>query len=137
MTLGLEGRTIAYDASNRPWQVTYRGATTSFKYGPDGARLKKITAQGTTLYLGDTEITPPGSGPAGVSQAIVHPHPDVRLVDGWASYLHRDHLASVTVMTDHLGVVVSWRSYRPYGDGEGLDWTAASTTPESKGFPGA
>ena len=43
MTMGLEGRTIAYDASNRPASVGYRGASSSYLYGPTGSRVKKVT----------------------------------------------------------------------------------------------
>ena len=54
-----------FDADNRPYQINVpvEGAyqAISFKYGPDGARLKKITPSGTTLYLGtDRELSPQG-----------------------------------------------------------------------------
>ena len=90
-------------------------ATTDYLYGPDGARVKKLATAGTTIYLGDTELTPEG-------RTIVHPHPDVRLVDGVRSFLHRDHLASVSVITDDLGAVVTTRDFTPHGDMEGHEW---------------
>src|SRR5262249_33163458 len=43
------GATLAYDGENRLVQ----DGTTSFVYGPDGARLKKISGSTTTLYIGD------------------------------------------------------------------------------------
>ncbi len=49
------GRTIAYDAADRPVTVTANGQTTTYVYGPDDKRLKKITGGVTTLYLGDDE----------------------------------------------------------------------------------
>jgi hypothetical protein len=36
MTVGLEGRSIAYDGANRPVQVAWRGQTTDYLYGPNG-----------------------------------------------------------------------------------------------------
>jgi hypothetical protein len=71
--------------------------------------VKKLANAGTTIYLGDTELTPEG-------RTIVHPHADVRLVDGIASFLHRDHLASVTVVTDDAGATITTRDYTPHGD---------------------
>jgi uncharacterized protein RhaS with RHS repeats len=127
MTTGLEGRSIAYDASNRPTQVSWRGATTDYLYGPDGERVKKLTAAGTTLYLGDTELTPAG-------RTIMHPHPDVRLVDGVESFLHRDHLASVTVITDDTGATITTRDYTPHGDMEGHEWVDPLSQPEGKAY---
>ena len=128
MTTGLSGRTIAYDAANRPTDVTYQGVSTSYAYGPDGERVKKIAGGQTTTYLGDTEITPQGA-------MVAHPHADVRLVDGVASYLHRDHLASVTMITSHLATVISSKDYTPHGSPEN-EWTQPGQQPESKGYIG-
>ncbi|MEM7669326.1 MAG: toxin TcdB middle/N-terminal domain-containing protein, partial [Pseudomonadota bacterium] len=115
MIVGLEGRVITYDAANRPESVTWRGQSSDYVYGPDGARIAKIADGQKTIYLGDIEITPQG-------RTIVHPHADVRLVDGLASYLHRDHLASVTVITDDQGATVTTRDFTPHGDMEGHEW---------------
>ena len=103
--------------------------TTTFAYGPDGTRIKKTSAGQTTFYLGDTEITPQGA-------TIVHPHANVRLVDGVASYKHRDHLASVTIVTDAIGAVTTTRDFTPHGDAEGNEWVDPLSTPESKSWIG-
>ena len=129
MTTGLGGRTIAYDAANRPVSITDGGVTTTFAYGPDGARIKKTSNGQSTHYLGDTEITPQGA-------TIVHPHPDVRLVDGVPSYKHRDHLASVTLVTNATGAVTTTRDFTPHGDADGNEWVDPLSTPESKSWIG-
>ena len=128
MTTGLGNRTIAYDAANRPTDVTYNSANVQYLYGPDGERVKKIHGSQVTTYLGDIEITAQGA-------MVVHPHADVRLVDGVASYLHRDHLASVTVVTSHLATVISSKDYTPHGSPEN-EWTQTGQQPESKAFIG-
>jgi len=78
------GRTYTWDAENRPVSVAAsneRGepVTSTYVYGPDGARLKKIVRSPTgtqeTLYLGaDVE-----RDPAGIWHK--YPHPEFRLSD--------------------------------------------------------
>ena len=43
-------RTLTWDASNRLSTVTQNGAAVTLSYGPDGSRMKKSWAFGTTLY---------------------------------------------------------------------------------------
>jgi YD repeat-containing protein len=48
---------MTYDGENRPVSVSFAGKTTTYVYGADGARLKKVESDplaGTsvTLYLG-------------------------------------------------------------------------------------
>jgi len=74
----------------------------NYKYGPDGARLKKIVGFGAnariTLYLGSNlQIDPSGT-------YTIHIHPDVKRVANDNHYLHRDHLASAKIVSDKNGV---------------------------------
>ena len=46
------GQSFAYDAENRLTQVVSGTLTTTFTYDGDGALVKKVTAEGTTLYVG-------------------------------------------------------------------------------------
>ncbi|KZM43808.1 hypothetical protein OA90_27125 [Labrenzia sp. OB1] len=128
MTSGA-GRTITYDGENRPVFITKGGVTTAFIYGPDGRRLKKTTAGNTTLYLGpDEEITPD-------SVHIKHPLPDVRIADSEKSWLHRDHLNSVKLVSGATGTVIAENLFRPYG--ERTDVQALAGQPRvSKGWIG-
>ncbi|MEX0969849.1 MAG: hypothetical protein WD046_05315, partial [Paracoccaceae bacterium] len=57
----------------------------------------------TSFYAGMAEIRNFGT-PS--EQVILQPHADFRLVDGVASFLHRDHLASVRAITDASGALV-------------------------------
>ena len=60
----------------------------------------------------------------------------MRLVDGVKSFLHRDHLASVTVITDDLGATITTRDFAPFGDMEGHEWVDPLSQPESKAYIG-
>lgn len=128
MTSGA-GRTIDYDGENRPTSITYNGQTTTFIYGPDGARLKKVTGGNKTLYLGaDEEITSDGTH-------IKHPLADVRKSGTDISWMHQDHLSSVKLMSDATGAVIAENFYRPYG--ERSDEQSPLNVPrESKGWIG-
>lgn len=106
---GAADRTIAYDNDNRPTTVTLGSATVTYLYGPDGERLKKQTASGTTLYLGaDTEIDPVGGHTNYLGT-------DVKQVGGVINVLHRDHLTSVRRVTDATGALTRASVYQPYG----------------------
>ena len=48
MTTGLDGKVMTYDGENRPVSVSYAGKTTTYVYGADGARLKKIETDPVT-----------------------------------------------------------------------------------------
>ena len=108
-TAGAIDRSISWDGDSRPVAVTTPSGTASFVHGPDGARLKKTTASGTTLYLGDdVERDIAGAW-------SIYPLPDIRLVNGGLSVLHSDHLASVRRETDAGGTVTRSSTYRPFG----------------------
>ncbi len=109
LVAGVADRTIGYDNDNRPSTVTLGGATVTYLYGPDGERVKKQTASGTTLYIGaDTEIDQAGGHTNYFS-------PDVKWVNGAINWLHRDHLTSVRRITDASGALTRASVYQPYG----------------------
>jgi RHS repeat-associated protein len=103
-----------WDGENRLLSVTISGAATSFAYAPDGTRLKKTGATGTTTYLGaDIEISPTGI-------FTKYPVADAIRVGTGASpvttWLHRDHLNSIRMRTNAAGVQSEVGFYRPYGE---------------------
>lgn len=116
MLEGLDGKEMTYDAENRPVSVVTGDSSfpeiTAFTYGPDGARLLKTTATGTTLFSGAVEVREYGTANEIVAYT---PHEDFRIVDGVKNYLHRDHLASVRFVTDENGDAERMTSYAPYG----------------------
>jgi hypothetical protein len=102
MLTGLGGRTMTYDGENRPLSVTVNNKRTCYVYGAGGTRLRKVenlaanadcnalppTAV-STVYFGGVEVR--NWQVPGQEQVLSYPHPSVKLTNGVASYLHRDH----------------------------------------------
>jgi RHS repeat-associated protein len=116
-----DSTSLTYDGENRLVQ----DGTTSFVYAPDGSRLKKISGNTTTLYIGDDwEVN------GGVNTFYLPG--DAVMTNGVISWLGRDQINSVRLTTDAGGNVVQRAHYRPYG--ERLETIATLMT--SKGFIG-
>jgi RHS repeat-associated protein len=76
---------------------------------------------------------------AGAEQVLTYPHPAVKLLNGTtpaaATWLHRDGLASVRVLTDAAGAKIEAALYKPFG--EPSEWVLpGNAAPESKGWIG-
>jgi RHS repeat-associated protein len=110
-------RTFTWDRANRLSTVTMTatGGTTTYIYGPDGARVKKIPPLGNpTLYPdATTEISVDASGNA---TFVRYPFPDLRIVGTVGQYLLRDHLSSVKKVLDASGNVKEFTRYAAYGE---------------------
>ncbi|MGV6805206.1 MAG: RHS repeat-associated core domain-containing protein, partial [Ruegeria sp.] len=136
MTQALDGKTIVYDGENRPTSVTLGGVVTRYEYGADGQRLYRIDDAGAanaavTLYLPNMEVRDLGA----TETRIAYPHPNLRVVNGIASYLLRNQLDSVVLVTDQNGAEDFERVYQPFGND--FNWTLdASAVPDDKGFIG-
>ncbi len=121
------GQALTYD--NNGNMLSGMGRTTTYVYGPDDKRLKKITGGVTTLYLGNDEEH--------LSDGTVIKHIDgtVRRVGSVSNWIQRDHLSSIRLMTDTTGTQIAENRYRPYG--ERTDVQLAVNTPrESRGWIG-
>ncbi len=119
-----DGKTLTYNAFNKPLSVSKNGITSDFFYGSDQMRYKQVKTglsggdqtfiyvdktyeeiryNGTVqkkLYLGDTIITEEeASGSTSFDIAFVH----------------RDRLNSVVTLTDQNGNVIDNKSYDPFG----------------------
>jgi RHS repeat-associated protein len=112
MTSG-DGRTIAWDYDNHPTSVTQGGATTSFAYDAAGARVKKVTAAGTTRYYGPlVELKPDGTW---VKYVAVGKLLVARNESTGKYYYHQDHLGSVRLITNAAQSVVNRYDYAAFG----------------------
>ncbi len=95
----------------------------SFEYGPDGSRIAKTATSGKRIYAdADLEIAPTG-------EMIKYPHADIKKSGTTTTWLHRDHLKSVRVVTDNTGASTETSVYAAYGERQG-------NTTETKGFIG-
>ena len=115
-------RTLVWDSANRLKTATIDGLTTSFAYGPDGARVKKSRpASGGNpavkiLYpSADIEVDA-GDGTIVAGDYTRYPHPDIKIVGTTRYSLHRDHLSSVRLVTNASGLQTEATAYAPYGE---------------------
>ncbi|MCV3243118.1 RHS repeat-associated core domain-containing protein [Mesorhizobium sp. ZC-5] len=133
-------RTFTWDAANRLSRVNIGSADTSFFYGPDGARVKKAHSLGAvTLYpSADIEIDATGGAAAiGPNDITRYPHPDIRVVGTQKFWLHRDHLASVRLVTNESGAATEKAIYAAYGERLKTDGLAeADAIARKKGYIG-
>ncbi|MDX8525883.1 RHS repeat-associated core domain-containing protein [Mesorhizobium sp. MSK_1335] len=107
-------RTLTWDEANRLKTVTLASNTVNLTYGPDGARVKKASTFATTLYPNASiEIDPATPGAEIYTR---YPHPDIKVVGGAKYFLHRDHLASVRMVTDASGAITEATNYATYGE---------------------
>jgi RHS repeat-associated protein len=121
-------------------------ATTTIAYDGDGVRVKKADPSGTTYYLGTVEVLITGTTQVTTSYyAFGGAMVAMRTAEtATLTYLHGDHLGSVSLTTDASGNVVSQQRYKPYGDvrwsgGAGLptDFTFTSQRAGPPGYVGS
>ncbi|MBA8882149.1 RHS repeat domain-containing protein, partial [Phyllobacterium myrsinacearum] len=113
-------RTLVWDQSNRLSTVTRNNAAVTLAYGPDGARTQKTWTLGKTLYP-DANVEIDRSTP-GTDIFTRYPYPDLKIVQNVTSgsvtkqFLHRNHLASVRLVTDINGAPIESTGYAAYGE---------------------
>ena len=131
------GRRLTWSSFNKPTRMSQGGATTSFSYGPERHRYRRIDQlEGQTtsrLYLGKRyEQISTGDRTthkyfiyAGDQLAAIHfDEVDHRgdQSDYQTRYLHTDALGSVDLITDGAGGVVDKLSFDPSGQRRTATW---------------
>jgi RHS repeat-associated protein len=121
------GRTMKYTSYDLPSEISKSGHKTEFSYGPSRARYKRVdtspTSQvTTTLYLGSVEKVyyPDGSiqwkrniaGVGLITQTVNSS--GVKLGEA-QRYLIKDHLGSLSLITDEIGAVEQSNYFDPWG----------------------
>jgi len=113
------GRTFTWNADNLPATVTHGGVTESYTYDADGERVAKTVGVVTTVYL-------QGLWEQIVGGASTRYYPFngqvVAMRDSATNavtYLHGDHLGSVSLATNSAGAVVSRQDFDPWGKARG------------------
>jgi RHS repeat-associated protein len=146
------GRTLAYNASNRPASVTQGSLTLTFADDVDHQRYKQTMMQGasvtTTRYLDAfgvhaelvTSATTQWNEYLMVGGSMI----GVRFLQGTSvtlRYFHQDHLGSIAVITDASGALAEPRDAydawgkRRFANGSD-DPTGSITSLTSRGFTG-
>ncbi len=145
-TIGGNTQTLEYDSlgnpvrNSQPDDVTTPGkneaSETTFLYGPDGSRIQRKDATGTTVYLPGMELRlDAGATTAKATRyyAFAGQSVAVRTPDNKLSFLASDHHGTGELAIDSATGVVSQRRMDPYGNTRG---TPQGTWPGEKGFVG-
>ncbi|MDF3146227.1 ricin-type beta-trefoil lectin domain protein, partial [Streptomyces sp. T21Q-yed] len=134
----LEVATCAGTAAQK-WAPADR---TTYVYDAGGNRILQKSAAGTTLYLGETEVSTDANGDlVKAVRSYQHPGaPTVVRVSNYGSASHKisvllsDRLGSATAAIEQTtGQPISRRSFAPYGEVRGLRPTS---WPSSRGYLG-
>ncbi|OGL47349.1 MAG: hypothetical protein A2W05_00960, partial [Candidatus Schekmanbacteria bacterium RBG_16_38_10] len=107
------GRSLTYDYDNRPTSIIYNSMAVISVYDAGGNRVKKITPNSTTIYIGQLyECT------GGVCTKYVFAGSQrIANISGTETYYyHTDHLGSSNIITDKNGNKVEDIFYYPYGE---------------------
>ncbi|WP_405821331.1 polymorphic toxin-type HINT domain-containing protein [Streptomyces sp. NBC_01390] len=118
---------LIWTRENKPATITDDGTTTTYVYDATGNRLLENSPSGSTLYLGETEVTTNATGAiTRTSRAYAHPGAPtvVRTTSNGATTGHKrnvmlaDHLgtANTTVDATTAGQPVTRRAFKPYGE---------------------
>jgi hypothetical protein len=117
-TLGGTSQAYTWDAENKLAGVLLGAVQHSYLYAADNSRILHVVPNAAgdkiTRFLGGgAEIDETGTWTKYV-------HADVKRTGNGAaaqaSYMHRDHLASVRVITDAAGTEVERATYRAFGE---------------------
>ena len=98
------GDTLAYDAENRLASYTLSSATTTYKYGPQGRRVQKVTPTVTETYVYDA------FGKLAAEYSTAAP------TSGGTFYRTTDHLGSTRLVTKQDKSDADCYDYAPFGE---------------------
>ncbi|MFF3379928.1 polymorphic toxin-type HINT domain-containing protein [Streptomyces sp. NPDC002680] len=120
---------LTWTKENKLATITDDGTTTTYVYDANGNRLLENSPSGSTLYLGETEVTTDASGEVvRASRAYAHPGAPtvVRSTSNGATTGHKlnvmlaDHLGTANTTVElSTGQAVTRRAFKPYGEVRG------------------
>jgi RHS repeat-associated protein len=102
-----------FTAENKLHSVTVDGQTTTFVYDGDGNRVKRITPEGATYYIGGYYEV---QGSTVTKYYYAAGQRVAMRRSGALTTLHSDHLGSTSLTTDAAGGLVARVLYYPYGE---------------------
>ena len=139
---------LTWASYNKPTQIQKSGIQYDFSYGPDRARYRKMhapaTGNTTTTHYVDGAIEQTTDGSQTTTKHLIRAGSVVIAVhtsdnsSASTTYLHRDHLSSITARTDANGQITERLSFGPWGERRNAtDWnTAVSTASDPRGYTG-
>lgn len=109
------GRSYTWNAENQPTQITSGGTTEMYQYNGDNTRIKKTSTSGgvsvTTRYVGDIEYRSDGTTITNYGVAFRTRTATTNVL----TYVHGDHLGSVSLTTNATGVASPLQTFDPWG----------------------
>lgn len=134
------GRSIQYNAFNKVSSVSKSGDSSSFDYGPNRHRYKRVDIKSgqatTTYYLGNVEkiLRPSGDvelkryldGEVIATERSLNPSDELHVL--------KDHLGSTHVLTDDAGAMQQTMSFDAWGERRNPDTYAALSLTQLLGF---
>ena len=124
MTSG-NGLTVAYASYNKPTSITRGTSTIGFSHDPEHQRFQQVALGGTTLYLGNgSAYAEKFTGSGGsvrwsnylvAAGGLVGMHVENSDETVLTRYFHKDHLGSISTITDENGLVLERLSYDAWG----------------------
>lgn len=134
---------LVWSQENKLDSITDHGNRTTYVYDADGNRLLENSPSGSTLYLGETELTTNASGSitkASRSYAQAGAPTVVRTTANGSTTGHKlsvlisDHLGTANTSVDlSSGQPVTRRDFKPYGEVRG---TKPANWPNKRGYVG-
>ncbi|MFF4500289.1 polymorphic toxin-type HINT domain-containing protein [Streptomyces sp. NPDC001401] len=134
---------LVWTAENKLDSISDDGKKTTYVYDADGNRLLENSSSGSTLYLGETELTTGSTGTitrASRSYAQSGAPTVVRTTTNGATTGHKlsvllaDHLGTSDTSVDVAsGQTVTRRAFKPYGEVRG---TKSASWPNKRGYLG-
>ncbi|WP_115718306.1 RHS repeat-associated core domain-containing protein [Gallaecimonas mangrovi] len=123
-----DGRTVVYNAENKPKAITKSSASIGFIYGADGARVEQTTLTSNIFYVDKAyEWDSDGAWRAYLSDVAVVGSSSAE--GSYIRFLLKDALGSTVTTLDHNGSVASRRYFDPFGkagDDQGSESTITS-----------
>jgi RHS repeat-associated protein len=152
MTTG-NGLTVAYASFNKPTTITRGTTSVNFSHDPEHQRYRQVAPGGTTIYLADAFasgiLVEQFIGSGGSMQwnnylvaggQLIGMRVELSGGTVHTRYFHKDHLGSISTITDENGVVLQRLSYDAWGKRRfpnGADDPSDSITSQTtRGFTG-
>ena len=124
MTAG-NGLTVSYASYDKPTSITRGTSTIGFSHDPEHQRFQQVAPGGTTLYLGNgSAYAEKFTGSGGsvrwsnylvAAGGLVGMHVENSDETVLTRYFHKDHLGSISTITDENGLVLERLSYDAWG----------------------
>ncbi len=129
MTQGGGRSRVDYNTLDKPTYIAAASNSTAFSYGFDGVRFKRVDnyngSRKQTLYIGNVEFVSKNGITSLVQRHLAGVAVEMEYFGNNSrrelNFLYRDHLGSVTVMTNASGAIINESSFDVWGQRRPMD----------------